>query len=354
MTPVEPDSDDTVRVLPLPRRNYRGWLAAAAVAALLGVSAGGWLLWPGPSTPPSAIPLSATPPSATLPSTSAPTVTAPVPSDALAAASRPALPVEIATEQQIRDHAPAGLSVFRFTDNPRILVLDFASLHEQGRMLNRVAALVEKAGLPRDRVLTDGQLGEAIRSQGDTVETFYYGHDYGAESLVRFFALADRDRIELNPEEEQLRALLHQEGWFAPGANAALISLTAAGADAKVTLGARIAILRHELSHGEFFSNPVYDEYVHDFWLTALTGTERAAFRSFLAKDEYDTGNEELMYNEMQAYLMFTRDPLFFTAELAGLTPGRLGELQSRFLAGMPPGWLRDILAGYQEPASAR
>jgi hypothetical protein len=339
MTPVQPDSDDTVRVLPLPRHRHRGLLAVVAVAALLAVSAGGWLVWPVPSAPPSA---------------SAPTAPAPVQSDAPVAASRPVFPIEIATEQQIRDHAPADLSIFRFADNPRILVLDFASLHDQGRMLNRVAALVEKAGLPRDRVLTASQLGEAIRSQGDTIETFYYGHDYGAESLVRFFALADRDQIELYPEEEQLRALLHQEGWFAPGVNAALISLTAAGADSKVTQGARIAILRHELSHGEFFSNPVYAEYVHNFWLTALTGTERAAFRSFLAKDEYDTGNEELMFNEMQAYLMFTRDPLFFTAELAGLTPARLGELQSRFLADMPPGWLRDILAGYQEPASAR
>ena len=61
---------------------------------------------------------------------SAPTVAAPVPSDALAAASRPALPVEIATEQQIHDHAPAGLSVFRFTDNPRILVLASGVLSE--------------------------------------------------------------------------------------------------------------------------------------------------------------------------------------------------------------------------------
>ncbi len=339
MAPVEPGSDDTIRIPSPPRRTRGGLFAAIAVVALLAVSAGGWLLWPSPSAPPSV---------------SAPTARAPAASEAPVAASRPVFPIEIATEQQIRDHAPANLSIFRFADNPQILVLDFASLHDQGRMLNRVAALVEKVGLPRDRVLTDSQLDEAIRSQGDTIETFYYGHDYGAGSLVRFFALADRDQIELYPEEEQLRALLHQEGWFAPAVNAALISLTAAGADHRVTQGARVAILRHELSHGEFFSNPVYAEYVHNFWLTALTGTERAAFRSFLAKDEYDTGNEELMFNEMQAYLMFTRDPLFFNAELAGLTPARLVELQSRFLAGMPPGWLRDVLAGYQEPVSAR
>ena len=82
--------------------------------------------------------------------------------------------------------------MFRFAANPRILVLDFASLREQGMMLNRVAALVEKAGLPHDRVLTDSELDQAIHAQGDTVETFYYGHDYSAAALVRFFALADR------------------------------------------------------------------------------------------------------------------------------------------------------------------
>ncbi len=337
MTPAQPDSDDTVRVSPAPRRRLGGLAAGGAIAALLAVAIGGWLLWPVPSAPPNV---------------SAPTASVPVASEKPATAGRQAFPIEIATEQQIRDHAPTALTVFRFGDNPRILVLDFASLHDQGRMLNRVAALVEKVGLPRDRVLTDSQLDAAIRSQGDTIETFYYGHDYDADSLVRFFALADRDQIELYPEEEELRALLHQEGWFAPGVSAALISLPAAGADPKVTHAARAAILRHELSHGEFFSNPVYAEYVHDFWLTALTGAERAAFRGFLAKDEYDTGNEELMFNEMQAYLMFTRDPLFFTADLAGLTPARLAELQSRFLAGMPAGWLRDILAGYQETVS--
>jgi hypothetical protein len=221
-------------------------------------------------------------------------------------------------------------------------------------MLNRVAALVEKAGLPHDRVLSEEALDAAIRDQGDTVETFYYGHDYAASSLVRFFQLADSQHVELNRQEEMLRALLQQEGWFAPGVTAGLISLPAVGSDTKMTAGARAAILRHELAHGEFFSDPAYSEYVHNFWLTALTGEERAGFRSFLAKDEYDAGEEELMYNEMQAYLMFTRDPMFFTPAMAGLTPARQSELQARFLAGMPAGWLRNILASYQDLAPGR
>jgi len=222
-------------------------------------------------------------------------------------------------------------------------------------MLNRVAALVEKRGLPRDHVLTDVELDKAIRSRGDTVETFYYGHDYGTGTLARFFAMADRDQIELYPEEETLRALLRQEGWLAPGVDAALISLPAVGAGPKVTHAVRTAILQHELSHGEFFSNPVYAEYVHNFWLTALTTGERAAFRSFLASEEYDSSVEELMFNEMQAYLMFTHDTLFFSPSRADFAPARLAELQTLFLNGMPRGWLRSMLASSREsPSSAQ
>jgi hypothetical protein len=321
-TLVDPGEDDTASIVP--RRPMRGMSPlAVGIAALLVVSAGGWLLWPI-SSPPGPVRPAGT-------------------------AGRPAFPINVATEQQIRDHTSTALTIFRFGDNPRILVLDFPTLREQGRAFNRIAAQGEKAGLPRHRVLNDDELDQAIRSRGDTTETYYFGHDYGAAALTRFFALADRDRIELYPEEERLRELLRQEGWLAPGAAAAVISLPATGSDPNVTRAARAAILRHELSHGEFFSNPAYGAYVRDFWLTALTTGERATLRDFLAGEGYDTGQEELMCNEMQAYLMFTRDPLWFTADLAGLTPNRLGELQSRFLAGMPVGWLRDIMAGYQQ-----
>jgi len=60
------------------------------------------------------------------------------------------------------------------------------------------------------------------------------------------------------------------------------------------------------------------------------------------------------MYNEMQAYLMFTRDPMFFTPDMAGLTRARLTELQDKFLAGMPAGWLREVLASYRTATATR
>jgi hypothetical protein len=269
----------------------------------------------------------------------------PAPPAALPFPASPApIPVEVADEAQIRTHVPTGLTVFRFAANPSIVVLDFASLREQGLMLNRIAALTEKAATPHDRVLNDTELDAAISAGGDTVETFYYGHDYSAAEIARFFSLAAQDGIRLDPEEEKLHRLLTQLGWLAPGVQAALISVPRVGANAAVTQAARSAILRHELAHGEYFSSPAYAAYVHQFWQHELSHVERDDVRRFLASEEYDPRAEELVENEMQAYLMFTRDSEFFTPAKVGMTPGRLFELQASFHRNMPQGWLRDLL----------
>src|SRR5690242_14202724 len=128
-----PKSDDTIRVLPEARRKQATWLfvAAAFVVILLVAGAAAFLTFR---------------PSHQL------SVTPPVPPPA------PAFAIEAASEDTIRDHVATGLSIFRFAENPRILVLDFASLRDQGRMLNRVAALEEKSELPHDRVLSDTEL----------------------------------------------------------------------------------------------------------------------------------------------------------------------------------------------------
>lgn len=273
---------------------------------------------------------------------------APLATRGMGAQVHPDFPIDTATEQHVLNNVTTpeqrGIAVFRFRPNPRILVLDFASLHEQGRMLNRAAALIEKTGLPRDRLLDDADLDAAIKAAGDTVETFYYGHDYGSPSLARFFSLADQENIPLTDEEKSLRHLLHQDDWFAPDARAALISIPQVGADEHVTLRARATILHHELSHGEYFTNPAYAAYVHHFWKQTLSEAERQQIREHLRSLGYDPTLDDLMENEAQAYLMFTDDAEFFTPDMFGMTKGRLAELRSGFYRTMPQGWLRDSL----------
>jgi hypothetical protein len=310
---------------------------AASAAALLGIAAAVWVLWPPSPPPPHTVAVPATPATTSLapPAPIAP-VAAPTPPVA------PAFAIRTANETEIRRHAADTLTVFRFAPNPDIIVLDFPTLLQQGLMLDRVAALQEKAGLPRDRVLTDAELDAAIKERGDTIATFYYGHDYSASTLERFFELADRQHIALNEQEEKLRALVRQLGWFAPGALGGLISVPRVGSDPNVTMAARATILRHELSHGEFFSDPAYADYVRGFWRNDLTEAERAAVRRFLGSEDYDTTDEELMLNEMQAYLMFTLDPQFFQASDVGMTDQRRQQLQAEFLRGLQVPWLRE------------
>ena len=84
------------------------------------------------------------------------------------------------------------------------------------------------------------------------------------------------------------------------------------------------------------------------FWQADLTEAERASVRHFLGSQEYDTTDEELMLNEMQAYLMFTRDPRFFKASDIGMTEERRAELPGRI-----PAWSGCSLAAGEYAAPA-
>jgi len=231
------------------------------------------------------------------------------------------------------------LGVFRLRQAPSVLVLAFPSLHSQALTLDRVGAFVEKTGMPHDRVMADAELAARISQAGEDFDSFYYGHDYRAADLQRFFTTADADQITLDPDERALRRLLTREGMLHPGAVGAVISIPPLSVQPPVDAGSRATILRHEVSHGVYFTDPAYAAYTAHFWADVMTADERAAFRKMLGGEGYDTANDDLMRNEMQAYLVHTPDRRFFD-------PSRLGidaaSLRRRFVAGMPAGWLRD------------
>ncbi len=254
----------------------------------------------------------------------------------------PVPPLPQASEAEIDADQPTQLTLFRFRSNPKILVLDFPTLREQGLMFNRIAAIAEKVGEPHDRVLTDPELDRAIALHDDTVETSYYGHDYSSETLRRFFALADRDHVALNAEEERLRRLAREQGLLGEGANQAVITLPRLGADATVDATFRRTILHHELSHGEYFTDPAYVAYVYRFWNQTMDDKARDDFQRFLVSQDYDPALHDLIVNETQAYLMHTPDPRVFNAAIIGMPDAALSLLRAQFLLGMPPGWLRD------------
>jgi hypothetical protein len=91
------------------------------------------------------------------------------------------------------------------------------------------------------------------------------------------------------------------------------------------------------MSHGEYYTNPFYAKYVQQFWQSTLTDAQRESFRSFLAGFNYATWNEELVINEMQAYLMFTHDPKSFSARRLKVSEEELARMRHAFRAGNPP-----------------
>lgn len=241
----------------------------------------------------------------------------------------------LASADAILEHRAAAPTVFRLAANPAVLVFDFPDLDQQGAMFNRVAALVEKAGQPRDRVLDDAELAAAIARSGDTPGTYYFGHNYRGRDLDRFFALAERDGIALGPAERRLREELHRMRRTMPtGQDFAVISVP--GLEPRVDAAMRRAILHHEIGHGHFFTMPAFAAHVADVWRDVFTEAERAAFRGFLEREGYDPSIEEVMMNEAMAYLIYTPDPRFFTPAHAGLTDARAEELRAALRRGAP------------------
>lgn len=271
----------------------------------------------------------------------------PPPAPALAAPAGPR--VVDARLSQILGARHIGTTIYRPSENPRILVIDFPSLAEQARAMNRLAALIEKDGAPRDRLLSDAEMAALTGNAA----TFYFAHDYAATSLAKFFTLAESEAEALNSQEKDLLALLlaahviHPDppGGYVPGTpEMAVISLVqpqpddpATREDEAVDVALRDTMLRHEMSHGEFFTNEAYRRHCERFWRERLTEAERKRFRDFLSRHGYDPKDEALMINEAQAYLMHTPDPRAFSAEALRVTKEQLLDIQRRFMDPQPP-----------------
>jgi hypothetical protein len=317
------------------RRSHAGrWAALLALLVLAGAGGGFWwfradLLPPaeGPPTPPAPPPRlaePAAPPTAPVPPAAAPTVL-----DRLAA-----LP-PLLDEAAIDAHRAATPTLLRHAANPAVFVIDFPSLDAQGAAMNRVAALVEKAGLPRDRVLNEAEMAAAIARAGDTPGTFYYGHNYRGADLLRFFRLAAEAAMPLRPEEEWLRAQALLARSLVP-AEQEIVLVSIAAPDERMAPEWRATVLRHELGHGLFGTRPAYAAHIRRVWREGFTEAVRAAFRAFLGREGYDTADDERMLDEMQAYMLHTPNPRFFNAAQVGMDEAALARLRGLLRNGLP------------------
>lgn len=250
----------------------------------------------------------------------------------------------------INEARSTQLVVWRTVVNPEIYVFDFPSLTMQGRTFNRVTHFNEQQlAVPNQRVLNNAELAQHLETAKRTVADFAFGHDVMVWDLAQFFNMADRDKVELNPEEIALRDFLVEQGlirfwrkiWLPLKPLSVILSVPQVqdkrDTEPRVTALARYTVLLHEMSHGEYFSSPSYAAYCQRFWSEVLNDEQRQKFRTFLAKYNYSTVDSDLLFNEVQAYLMFTPDPSSFSAKKLEVSPQDLNAMREAFRNGGPP-----------------
>jgi len=244
---------------------------------------------------------------------------------------------------------------YRLLENPRITIIDFASLHEQAQTLNRVASLIEKAGMPDNRVIKQEELDHYFKTNSLNPDTFYFGHNYNIEDLIKFLNMVQRDHLKLNFHEQNLHQRLQELGLLKAYAGKykifnppqAIVTLTQLQADNPISfendsvdIAIRCTVLRHELSHGEFSTNPSYRQHTKSFWQNTLTASEKTLFKKFLSNKGYAIKNDDLIANEMQAYLIHSPNLRAFDPNSINLTKVRLKELRNKFISQTNSSWI--------------
>ncbi len=240
--------------------------------------------------------------------------------------------------------------VWRYAPGQDVFILDVPGLEQLGLTFNRVTQFKEhQAGEAYPRVLTSDELARYIAASNKTVATFAAGHDLRVSDLVQFFNFAQRDKVELFPQEYALRDFMIEQGlmmewremYRAQKPHAVILSIPQVqdrrASEPAVTSNMRYAILLHELAHAAFHTNPFYKKYCTAFWTDGLAESQKETFRRFLASMRYSIDDEDLVINEMQAYLMFTPDTGSFSAARLGVSKKELAIMRDSFAKGRPP-----------------
>ncbi len=260
-----------------------------------------------------------------------------------------ALDVVSADFQTILDARSGELGVWNYADNQNIYVFDFPSLGQQGRTFNRAMQFTEQFNEPYKRVFSQEEMKSYLDAIRRNQSNFAFGHDFLVSELVTFLNLALRDKVDLTPDEELMRDFLLTQGMMdswrgfyrAKKPDVVILSIPQVqnphDNEPRVNELARKAIFTHEIAHAEYYANPYYADYCRKFWSDRLTEAQRGVFQKFLSNYNYSVNQQELLINEMQAYLMFTPDPNSVSANKLHITDEEFEAMKSLFRGGRPP-----------------
>lgn len=180
---------------------------------------------------------------------------------------------------------------------PSVLIMDFKNYAIQDDYLKRLAFFAEKKGYT-------GRL-----SYDDEIKSMhgFNAHDYSAETLANFFALAEKENFPLNQSELHLRSILlengvirFENGKLVEGAGA-LLSISQ-----ESTLALRYTLMGHEAYHGIYFTEKLFRDHTLEVF-NASDPNSRDFLMGYFTTSEtlnYDIDNDYLLKNEFMAYLL--------------------------------------------------
>jgi len=224
--------------------------------------------------------------------------------------------------------------VFAWDRFPSILIFDTADYAVQAQYFKRLAFFAEKNGF-RGKLMQDKDIAHLHG---------YNAHDYGAESLAAFFDVAFREHFPLNSQEEDLRAILLEQGiiiqgdeGFIPGEGAVL------SFSRQSSTSLRYLFVAHESFHGLYFTHPEYRAEMHRLYtsMDARAVDFLESYFTVIKSLGYDRSDQFLMENECMAYTL--------QQSLGRVSPYFSGTLHERFLrhGGSP------VLAEYIDETKA-
>jgi hypothetical protein len=238
---------------------------------------------------------------------------------------RPDFPVPLMREgMQILGTDPSDwrnddFEIYRWSSLPEVLIFDCRNYDIQNRFFRRLAIFVEKKGY-RGQILSN----EELRGKHA-----WNAHDYRASDLAAFFNKAEELDAGLYDEEILLRKILVDEGILIRDGD---ILSEGTGAVNSMALesgsGLRYRFFTHEASHGIYFTQEKYRDFVKSFW-ESLEERERDLWRLYMSISAYDPGDEDLMMNEFQAY--FTQQPVSEAADYFMVRMRRVAERSPGF-----------------------
>ncbi|MDR1933083.1 MAG: hypothetical protein LBQ57_09730 [Spirochaetales bacterium] len=203
--------------------------------------------------------------------------------------------------------------VFRWSLFPRVFIVDSRTYAVQKRLFHRLAFFVEKTGF-RGKLHPDSRIWSRHG---------WNAHNYNAEGLAAFFNAARETGFPLNAEETWLagflvsQGVLREEGrGFVPGSGGVL------GVSREAPAAARNLLLTHEAFHGVYYGLPEFRGLVEKTWEN-LPEEQKEFWRFYFTWMGYDIGDQYLLVNEFQAYLL--QQPLpQLEAQYKGVIAGRL------------------------------